>query len=103
MKAENSQYAINDYINIKGNYHIHDTKVIVIQNNRIVYDGEIKVHARIETNDAYVDIVWDDEEEEKYYIRYNGKYDNTDIEFDDGKLIIYGINRQGKSICITIY
>ena len=103
MKAENSQYAINDYIHIEGNYYIHETRVIVIQNNKIVYDGELKVNARIETNDSYVEIIWNDDEDLIFYGRYNGKYDNTDIEFDDGKLIIHGINRHEQPISITIY
>ena len=103
MSRYTSQYAINDYIHIDGNYYIHETKVIVVKNNRIVYDGLLKVNARIETNDSYVEIIWDDEEDIMFYGRYNGKYHNTDIEFDDGKLVIQAVDRKNNPISITIY
>ena len=103
MSEFSSSLAINDYIHIEGNYFMHETKVIVIKNNRVIYDGIVKVRAHIETNDSIVDIVWDDKEEEKFYTYYNGKYSNVDIEFDDGKLIIHANDKENNSICITVY
>lgn len=103
MSRVSSQYAINNYIHIEGNYHMHRARVMVFQDNKIIYDDELNVHAHIETNDAVVDITWKDKEEEnKFYSRYDGKYDTTDIEFDNGKLNIYGISKAGKSICIIV-
>jgi len=103
MSEHSSYCAINDYINIEGNYFMHKTKVVVIKNNKVIYDGIINVRAHIETNDSIVDIIWDGKEEKNFYTYYNGKYSNVDIEFDDGKLIIYANDRQSNSICITVY
>lgn len=103
MSEHSSYCAINDYINIEGNYFMHETKVVVIKSNKVIYDGIINVRAHIETNDSIVDIIWDDKEEGKFYTCYNGKYSNVDIEFDDGKLIIHANDREGKSIHITVY
>jgi len=103
MSEFTSQYAINDYIHVEGNFYIHETKVIVIKNNHIIYDGILKVRAHIESNDSIVDIIWDNEEEKKFYCSYNGKYENTDIEFDDGKLVIQAVDRNNIPISITVY
>lgn len=103
MSEHSSYCAINNYINIEGNYFMHKTKVIVIKNNKVIYDGIVKVRAHIETNDSIVDIVWDNKEEEKFYTYYNGKYSNVDIEFDDGRLIIHAEDREHDSVHITIY
>ncbi|MDE6209554.1 MAG: hypothetical protein K2M73_07775 [Lachnospiraceae bacterium] len=103
MSQESSQYAIMDYIHIEGNYYMHKTKVIVAKDNKIIYDGVVNIAAYIETNESFVDISWDDKEQEKFYQRYNGRYSNTDIEFDNGKLFIHAIDKEDSPICITIY
>lgn len=103
MSRNTSQYAINDYIHIPGNYYIHEAKVIVVKNNYVIYDGILKVDARIDTNDSYINIIWDNEDEKRFYMQYNGKYDNTDVSFIDGKLIITAVDKKNEPISITIF
>lgn len=103
MSKATSQSAISKYIRNPGRFHIHNARVIVIMNDSTIYNRDTQIRAHIETNDALVDIIWDDKDDERFFSTYNGKYSNTDIEFEDGVLIIHGINRKGEEICIKIF
>lgn len=103
MSESDSQYAVMNYIHLPEKYYQHKAQVVVVQKDEVIYNKLTTVHAHIETNDSLVDITWEDDYDSIFYFSYNGKYQNTNIRFSNGKLIINAENREQRKIAITIY
>lgn len=54
-----SYHAIKEYIHSNESYWgNHVAKIAVMQNNNMIFNEELSIISLIETNDAFVDIIW---------------------------------------------
>ena len=88
--------AIRSYIDDTGHNYRENVTVYVDGANV----GKFAVNAKIETNDAFVEIFWNKPNERSYYQRYSYRYQT--IEYSYGTLRIYAKDRSGNDIVITI-
>ena len=95
-----SHEAMYNYINSGNNRGRHTARVIVIKNNRVLFDRELQVITFIGTNESYVEILWPEENESPYYVRYSNVFQV--FKFENGCLIIEGENKLKERITITI-
>ena len=96
-----SQYAIRDYMNFKdGNDYMHEARVLVSSKGKTKYSNILKVVARIETNNSFIDIIGDAQFDRDYYTKYTNDYQK--FTFINGTLLIKGEDRWGNPIEIDI-
>ena len=96
-----SQQAIKDYMNYKdGNEYMHKAQVSVLYGGKIDYKSIFLVIMKIETNNSFVNIIGDEQFEQKYYTNYTNKYQKFD--FIDDTLVIKGKDKNGCPIEIKI-
>ncbi len=69
-----SHEAMYNYINSGNNRGRHTARVIVIKNNRVLFNRELQVITFIETNESYAEILWPEENESQYYVRYSNVF-----------------------------
>ncbi len=88
--------AIRQYVRDKG--HNYRENVAVSVNNVAV--GTFAVNAKVETNDAFVEIFWDTNNAGQYYISYSYKYQR--IQYAGVTLTIDAKDKSGNDIVITV-
>lgn len=88
--------AIRDYINATGHNYRENVTVYVDGANV----GNFAVNAKIETNDAFVEIFWNKSNERRYYQSYSYRYQT--IKYSGGTLSIYAEDKSRNDIVITI-
>ena len=96
-----SQDAIREYIHSgTGHWGTHKGKVRVMRNGKTVFVDIVSIVSLIETNEFFVEIIWEGKEEKEYYIRYSNTYQY--FEYDNGVLKIRCQDRKGNNIVIHI-
>lgn len=96
-----SQEAIMEYISYHNcNHEMREARVVIKNQKEKIYDINVSVYASIENNYSFVDISWDDEMQNKYYIR--SKNDYQIFEWFNGTLSITTNDKEGNDITIYV-
>jgi len=101
QQFSDSCHAVKEYIHSdESHWGSHVAKITVVVDNTTIFDQELSIVSLIETNDAFIDIIWPKEMENIYYGKYSSWYQIC--EYDNGILRIKCKNRKGKDIIICI-
>ncbi len=93
--------AIKEYIHSdEDHWGTHVAKITVIEDDTMIFNQELSIISLIETNDAFIDIMWPKEVENIYYGKYSSWYQMC--EYDNGILKIKCKSKKGKDIIIRI-
>ena len=99
-----SQDAIREYIHSGStrdeNWGGHIDSVTVIKDGETIFRDKLTVVSVIETNESFVEIIWPQKYEERFWIKYSNRYQW--FRFEKGTLSIDCIEKDGEKIMILI-
>lgn len=99
-----SQNAIQEYIysglSRDEKWGSHVDTVMVIKDGETILKEDLTVISLIETNESFVEIIWPEEYEERFWVKYSNRF--QPFEYETGTLIINWKEKNGEKITILI-